>query len=352
MTTLSILQTYAGKHIPAINLLKLFSPDEWEEFVEEWLTTKKDVYHSSERLGGAGDQGRDVVGYITDPKLDSYRWDNYQCKHYAKPLMPSDIWTEFGKLCYFTYKKDFPVPDNYYFVAPHGIGTSLSNLLKNDKLLKSELKNNWDVYCKSRITAKSEIKLEGGFLKYIDDFDFTIFDKVRAIDLIEEHKKTPYHIARFGGGLPPRPELSSIPENISKNELPYITQLLKSYSTESEITYKNISNLPVGKKYHNHLCRSRESFHTAEQLKNFSRDILPPDVFESLKEEIYSGAIDIVEDDHDNAFLKIKEVEKEVRRIAITSNPLVLCSTGKDRVGICHHLVNEDRLNWLGDDNE
>ena len=43
MTTLSILQTYAGKHIPAINLLKLFSPDEWEEFVEEWLTDRKSV---------------------------------------------------------------------------------------------------------------------------------------------------------------------------------------------------------------------------------------------------------------------------------------------------------------------
>ncbi|EOP6498569.1 hypothetical protein NIO60_RS26295, partial [Escherichia coli] len=38
--------------------------EQWEVFVHDWLIVcKSDDYPWSERLGGAGDKGRDVVGY-------------------------------------------------------------------------------------------------------------------------------------------------------------------------------------------------------------------------------------------------------------------------------------------------
>lgn len=352
MSQLGLIQVYAGKNIPAIQRIKLYSPEEWEEFVEEWLSTKKDQYLSIERLGGAGDQGRDVVGFKSKPHDNKYSWDNYQCKHYDHSLMPSDVWGEFGKVCYFTYLGDFPIPNTYYFVAPFGIGTSLSNLLRNPEKLRSELIKNWEKYCQDGITKTQSVKLEGGILEYVKKFDFSIFDKITPLTLVEEHQITRFHSVRFGGGLPERPKSVPAPKAILGYELPYIIKLLKAYSSDCEQDFEKFEQLEPIKKYHNHLLRSRENFHQAEQLKQFSRDVLPLGIFDQFKDEIYSGSINIVEDDHESGFKRVKAAEQEVRKLAITSNPLSLCSTGNDRVGVCHHLANEGKLNWVGEENE
>jgi len=89
VSQIGILQVHAGKNIPAIQRIKIFSPDEWEEFVLEWLSTKESQYVTIERLGGAGDKGRDVIGYKNKPVNNIYNWDNYQCKQYNKAL-PTD----------------------------------------------------------------------------------------------------------------------------------------------------------------------------------------------------------------------------------------------------------------------
>jgi hypothetical protein len=345
-------QVSTGMHIPAIKKITLFSPNEWEEFVEEWLTTKDQYYTSIDRLGGSGDQGRDVIGLICAPKDNNYQWDNYQCKHYDHALCPSDVWSEFGKLCYYTYKGDFPVPNKYFFVCPYSVGTALSNLMRNPTKLKSGLLENWERYCARKITNTVEIKLEGGLLDYINNFDFSIFDKITPLTLVQEHQSTPFFIPRFGGELPPRPKLKPAPDDILDHELPYINELLKAYSSDANRRIQDIGFLSDGEKYHKHFLRSREHFHQAEQLKNFSRDKLPPETFEVLKDEIFSGTVDIVEDDHKTGFICVKEVEKEARKLNVASNPLNKCSDGNDRVGICHHLANDGRLIWQEDNND
>jgi hypothetical protein len=79
-----------GLFIPVINQIKTMSADDWERFVEEWMSSRTDEYFDFERLGGVGDQGRDVVGFVGNPVGNhSYVWDNYQCKHYSNPLSPS-----------------------------------------------------------------------------------------------------------------------------------------------------------------------------------------------------------------------------------------------------------------------
>ena len=57
-----------GKSILPAKIIELMSPEEWEEFIREWLDTKKEQYFKIEKYGGSGDMGRDVVAYITDPK--------------------------------------------------------------------------------------------------------------------------------------------------------------------------------------------------------------------------------------------------------------------------------------------
>jgi hypothetical protein len=223
--------------------------------------------------------------------------------------------------------------------------------MRNPDKLKAGLITNWDKHCSKHIT-NIDIKLEGDLLNYINSFDFSIFDKVTPLTLVQEHQNTPFHIPRFGGGLPARPQLKPAPKNILTHELPYINELLKAYNSDSALMIIGLDDLKDGEKYQKHFSRSREYFHQAEQLKNFSRDKLPPETFDVLKDEVFSGTVDVVEDDHDTGFICIKEVEKEARKLNIASNPLNKSSDGNDRVGICHHLANDGRLTWQGDDND
>ena len=212
-----------GKRIIPIKLVEIFSADEWEQFVEEWIEVKRTSYIETERFGGAGDKGRDVVGYKTDKNLPDYQWDCYQCKHYDAPLMPTQAYKEFGKILYHTFLKEFPIPQKYFFVAPKGCGTSLSKLLQNSGLLRQAIIDNWERYCKKEIT-NYDVELKGDFLTYVNSFDFSIFSKIHTKDIISEHKRHSNHLPRFGGGLPEREKLDEggIPESIQVNEAIYV----------------------------------------------------------------------------------------------------------------------------------
>ncbi len=144
--------------------------DSFEQFTLEWLYgCKKSKYSSISRIGGAGDKGRDVVAYHNDGSVDYY-----QCKHYNVALMPTNYYLELGKLCYYTYKKEIPVPKEYFIIASNDVGTSLQDLIDNPSTLITKLIENWDTYCKTKITKTVEIPLDAPFLDYINSFDFTI----------------------------------------------------------------------------------------------------------------------------------------------------------------------------------
>lgn len=139
-----------GHSITPQQHILLYSDKEWEVFTEECTHSMKQEYHSVRRAGGAGDQGIDIAGFRTDNGF-SGGWDNYQCKHYNKPLAVADIYLELGKLCYYTFIGEYTLPDNYYFVAPHGVSTSLSKHLRsaNDELRQLLIKN-WKQYCEKK----------------------------------------------------------------------------------------------------------------------------------------------------------------------------------------------------------
>lgn len=204
-------QATIGPQIPPQQQIVLYSDKQWEGFVHEWAHfCLKKKYVQVQRFSGAGDKGIDVAGFTDANKLVGV-WDNYQCKHYDHALYPKDAWLEIGKLLWFTFMKEFSVPRSYFFAAPRGVGTTLGKLLSNAPQLKAKLIEEWDKSCKSKITASQEVLLEGEFLAYVNAFDFTIFGAKTALELIEDHNLTPYHAARFGGGLPARPTPGSPP---------------------------------------------------------------------------------------------------------------------------------------------
>ena len=117
------------KHEPSA-IIKIYSPDEWEEFIREWVEGLRSGYREVRRASGAGDKERDVIGYVGEVNATG-PWDNFQCKHYDHPLYPSDLWKELAKLCYYTSIKQYSVPRAYYFVAPQGVNPRFFSFWKS-----------------------------------------------------------------------------------------------------------------------------------------------------------------------------------------------------------------------------
>ncbi|MBF2089762.1 MAG: hypothetical protein IGR80_10135 [Synechococcales cyanobacterium K44_A2020_017] len=348
VSCLSAEHVSTGLPIDKVIRVTTFSPEEWESFTEEWASSFKDLYACVKRYGGAGDQGIDIAGYKTSEHLDS-EWDNYQCKHYDHALAPSDIWVEFGKLIYYSYKKSYSVPRRYYFVAPLGIGTRLTRLLRNPADLKQGIKSNWEKYCKDKIIKNTSIVLEKDLLDWFENFDFSIFSTKSVVEMIEQHSKTPFHSVRFGGGLPPRPAIPNPPEDHDAIESRYIKQLLNAYASHLGTPINDIEELSTSSKpiLRNDFSTQRERFYYAEYLRNYARDTVPDGTFERLQKEIYHSVVDICDNDHRDGLARMKATVSQAAQIPIVSNPLASVVQTQDKQGICHQLANEDQLIWV-----
>lgn len=150
---------HSGVPIPKAMRVRLFSPDEWEEFTEEWASSIESDYTKVRRFGGAGDLGVDIAGFCSDQGYEGV-WDNYQCKRYDHPLRPGDIWVEIGKIIYYSYLGEYVPPRRHYFICSQDIGTSLEKLLNKPTELKVKMVENWDKHCLNGITSTVSIATE------------------------------------------------------------------------------------------------------------------------------------------------------------------------------------------------
>jgi hypothetical protein len=221
------LQVFSGAPIPPIERVGIFSPNQFEDFINEWVAScLKKRYIWIRKIGGANDKGRDIIA-----KIEEDQYDYYQCKHYTNPIVPSDMWVEFGKLCYYSYNKDYPRPQNYYIIAPKDVGPSLSDLISNPSKINDALIRNWDKHCKTGIKVNEKIDLSSDLIKYIKSFDFKVVSVYPIQAIIDEHKTTQYFPFRFGGGLTKRrPTSQSPPFEVEGKELTYILKIIAAYS--------------------------------------------------------------------------------------------------------------------------
>jgi hypothetical protein len=320
----------------------VFSPDQWEDFTAEWAHSLKDRYHRVERCGGAGDLGRDVIAWVSQSE-----WHNYQCKHYRDPLMPSQVVLELGKFCFHLHEEAFTPPTEYYFVAPQGVGNKLSQLLRDPVSLRERLIIDWPQKCENHITSGKKVPLTGSLLEFIQSFEFSIFDYVPPLDLLEQHRTTRWHAARFPLGLPCRPKTEVPPLDQETFTSPYIERLLEAYS-DHEGPVLSVDMLRDYPELHDHLLRSRERFFHAEALRVFSRDNLPPTQFSDLQEEFYDGVIDNIRDtSHADGYRRVTSTTALARQLDPTNNALRQVLSLKDKAGICHQLADDGRLTWV-----
>lgn len=346
MGMLTSAHVQSGPPIDPLKRVLIYEPAEWENFIDEWaFHCLKLRFSNVLRFSGANDRGIDIAGFADDRHLLGV-WENFQCKHYDHSIMPSEAWPEIGKILWHSFNRHFVPPRAYYFVAPRGTGTTLTNYLSNTPVLKNTLISAWPKSVADKITSTETIQLEGEFANYVNSFDFSIFKPLSVREVIEHHRRSPCFIERFGGGLPPRPRPENAPEEIHANESGYITKLLAAYGDHKKQVVPDIDAIKQWQPLTEHFHRQRECFYHAESLRIFVRDKVEPGTFEGLQEEIYQGVIDVCDSPHLDGFERVKAVTHRAHGIALDAHPLGPSASVKDRSGICHQLANEDRLKW------
>jgi len=332
--------------IPPLQRVKDFSDEGFEEFITEWAvacakTKYKDVY----RIGGAGDKGRDVIA-----EYENGEFDYYQCKKYSVQLQPSQYWIEFGKLCYFVYNKDIPMPKKHYIIASHDLSKKMRTLLANKENIRTGLIKEWDDKCSKNLIENKKIVLSDDLLDFIKKFDFNIVDTYSMNTIIEEHRHTHYFYFRFGGNIKPKRNIKiEPPKDIENTECKYLNKILAAYS-ENKKESIDVAKLRQYADLFKDFSSRRQEYYSAESLKRCIRDVFSTESeFEILKNEMYSGISDFVQTDFKDGFDKLKKTMHESTKVNLSisrvDNDLHFVGND-DKKGICHHLANDDLVDW------
>lgn len=335
---------FAGPRLTPLQIIRTYSYDDWEAFVLEWAHCLDEKYHQVKRHGGAGDRGLDVVGLMTPDGLAG-EWDAYQCKHYAKALTPGDAYIEMAKVILGVDEGVYTLPRRYRFMAPLGCGSTLERLFSNPLDLKSKFLakvndnkpfNDWDRTIRNQVAAASH------------PLDFGIFGSEQPVDIVDLHRKrSPYHNLRFGGPLPTRPDPQAPPRTTSAIETRYVAKLLGVYQEALGGPNISVQDLEEIERYRDHLWRQRTAFFSAESLRTFARDQVPPGTFEALQREVFDGVIEVEQADHPSGLDRLHRVLEVAGALAIDQNALITVWKQLDRKGICHQLANDDELEWV-----
>lgn len=343
---LTALEVAAGAPIAPLTRLKTFDANSWEDVTLELVSYWKTQYSRVVRCGGGGDMGRDVIAYHHETPGE---YENYQCKHYQKPVNLAQGVLEIGKLFYYTQRGEFTLPIRYYFVAPQGLSTDFLKHINDKDKLKAALISRWDRDCKSKITSTrgEDIELESDLLDFINSADFSFFDHLPPIKIIELHKNTDFYAQRFGGTVRQRPKIPNPPGNLEPNEIVYTSELLKAFADAKGVEEVRSESLTPESDYKAEYDSARRNFYAAEDLEKFSRDWLPNNCYQELVDECYEGVSPTIMSKFPNGFERYLATNKQAISINYGSHPLSPYIKVQDKKGMCHQLVNAKRICWI-----
>jgi hypothetical protein len=334
----------SGPQVTPAQRIYFYPPDEWERFILEWATALEVDYQQLKRLGGPGDQGVDVAAFHTRDGFEG-DWDCFQGKHYEDPLAPSDALPEVVKLLRHVAAGDYSMPKRYVFLAPKGCGPTLSRLLSNPSKFGTAVLNSLAAGS-TYVVGLDESELVR-IRALAATIDFSMFESMELLDLLAAHARTPYHVYRFATALPNRAEVGQPPEAPDTKEARYIEQLLSVYSEAHGLEAPDPASIADHPVVGEHFRRQRYSFYSAEALRVYARDSVPPGTFEALVDDVHAGVIDVADAEYRSGMARLSAVLVQSASVQLDNHKLIEVTRPDDRKGICHHLANEDRLTWM-----
>lgn len=147
------------------------------------------------------------------------------------------------------------------------------------------------------------------------------------------------------------------PENVTEQELPYIRALLEAYTDHEGCSPLSIDSLDRYTKFKENFIRQRKNYYAAESVRRGVRDSYcddAPNQFDVFEDEIYNGIIEVWEDEYKSGYQRLNKVMIQSVNVQLDRCWLAQETDwigANQRKGVCHVLVNEEKLNgWVKKD--
>ncbi|MFD5864652.1 ABC-three component system protein [Agromyces sp. NPDC127015] len=334
----------SGPPVPPEHRVYFYDPDQWEQFILEWAHSLHPEYIQVKRIGGSGDQGIDIAGFLSDDHLEG-EWDCYQAKHYVDALTPATAYAEMLKMFGHVCLDHYTLPRKYFFVAPRGAGPTLNRLISHPTELKEKFLQ--AISDGTPQVAGVAIDTLAAVRKLAERTDFSMFTATQLTELLTGHAKTRYHAFRFGTALPQRGPVDAPPAELETSEARYVEELMRVYREATGSADMSVADLPDHADHSSHFQRQRRAFYSAEALRMYARDSVPPGTFDRLVDHMHEGVIEVAEADYQTGRERLTAVLTQATNVQLDSQRLVEITGPEDRRGVCHHLANDDRLKWV-----
>ena len=318
---------------------------ELEKLVREWVDKQTHKYKSVKRFAGAGDMGRDVVGFSTEQKHES-KWDNYQCKQYNRSLPTATSILEIGKIIYFSHQGNFILPKNYYFVAPKGVNRNLEKYIYNPSSFKKILLDEWDNYCREKITSSFPVELTPELIEHIEKFNFSSIQIIDLDTIVSDQTFRPVLVNWFGGELPQGTLETDVPDEIQSHESNYIKEILAAYSDKDKNVYPTYKDIKGHSSFEIDFDMQRERFFSADAFKHLYRDNTFQKYTEQLEKQVFMGVHPSLMNEYDNGYQRMCSVLSQAANIEPTGK-LSANASVMVKQGYCHHFVNGGKFKWI-----
>ncbi|MFJ9893539.1 ABC-three component system protein [Streptomyces sp. NPDC091280] len=325
-------------------IVSFYDPDEFEEFVKEWVPALEPQYILVERHGGSGDHGIDVAGCLSRERLEG-EWHNYQCKRYAAAVTWSTAAQEMRKMFVAAADGEFTVPTRYVFVAPV-ISRSLPRQFAKPTECRAKFLQEL-----STTRDKLVVNLTGEQRRAVQELaaatDFAMFECIDLDEMLALHKTTPHWLDRFPhapfeGG----PQTMLPPAQHREDEARYVQHLVDVYREHFPGTINSLEEVAGVGEADEHLKRQRVAFYAAEALRVFARDATRPAYFDQVKQDVYDIVVETAARAYPDGWERHSAVMEAAGTVQLTQTALASFAGARARKGVCHHLANEDRLTW------
>ncbi len=148
-----------------------------------------------------------------------------------------------------------------------------------------------------------------------------------------------------------------VPKTIQTHELGYVGQLYSAYGQTAGVQVDKMEDLD-SINYRQHFDRQRKHYYLAETIHRKIRDSVrkdEEDCFDVLKDEIETGIYLTSCSSFSNPVERVDKVTERASNVMISTNTekvLYNWIGPGEKMGVCHMLVNDERLRWVKEDGE
>ena len=309
-----------------------YSSDEFENFVLEWLKyCKKKLNTSSilERVGGTGDYGVDIYEKTDGKNIF------YQCKKYNTNLTEPQVIEIIVKILWYSFKNKLDFPDQLFIIAYKGINKKAITLLNDTDALTAAVSEK----LKESLSANkiSYTKIEySEFAEYIKVKNIDFVKKIDLDEIVKDYCLSEYCTFRF---LPmSKVKIARVDTSGYSYSDAYLTQLEKIVVKRKKETILN----------------AKRNFYSATSLKETDKYLFGDnEEFEKLYAEVENNIENIRCQEFHDLEARFRAISDRAMS-TITSNNYFEYNLhmigSEDKAGVCHIMVNDDKLSWEAED--